>query len=269
MDKSDFHFKKEFGQNFIFDKNYLTSLVSKLSLSSDVNVLEIGSGMGSLSTILASNFRRVVSYEIDKTLTEHLENVSKDYSNLTFVFKDILREDMSVIDELFDGEDYVLVANLPYYITSEIIFRFLLHSRKLSSICVMVQKEVADRLSSPPSCKEYGIPSVILGTFASCKIVQYVPRTIFTPQPNVDSAMIRIDIDRHKFDIRDVDAFCDFVSRCFNMKRKTLVNNLLKGGYDKSKIITALEELNISSTARPETLSPKDFVSLFEVLGEK
>lgn len=263
MDNKDFRFKKEFGQNFIFDKNFLVSLVKKLNLPPKINVLEIGSGMGTLTAVLAENFNKVVSFEIDKTLTEHLGDVQSHYDNLNIVFKDILSMDMCQVDNMFGGESYFMIANLPYYITSEIIFRFLLSSKNLVSMFVMVQKEVALRFCSTPSHKEYGIPSVLLDTFANCHIVEQVPRRMFTPQPNVDSAVIAINIDKTKFHIDREQNYCDFVSKCFAMKRKTLVNNLIKAGIDKEKITKALASYNIQLTSRPENLSSAQYVQLF------
>lgn len=260
-----FKFKKQFGQNFIFDKNYLLSFLNSLSLPSDSNILEIGAGMGTLSECLASKYRKVVSYEIDRTLIEHLSTIQDNYDNLAFVFKDILKEDIEDIENNFDGH-YHMIANLPYYITSEIIFRYLINSRKLSSMTVLVQKEVAERFCAKSGTRDYGVPSVILDTFSTCKILKYVPRTLFTPQPNVDSAFITIDINRDKFKINNIDAFEKFVSNCFKMKRKTLCNNLLKMSFEKDFILSVFSGLSLSPTARPEELNSSEYVSLFLAL---
>ena len=265
MKDKDFNFKKQFGQNFIFDKNFLNSLVEGFCLPSDINVLEIGAGMGTLSTTLASNFRNVLSFEIDKTLTEHLQALESD--NLKFVFKDILKQDIQEIEDYFGKENYYMIANLPYYITSQIIFKFLFETTKLSSMFVMVQREVGERFCALPGGKDYGVPSALLATFSNCKIVKFVPRKMFVPQPNVDSCIIRIDIDRTKYVISDIKKYSDFVSKCFQMKRKTLMNNLTKMGKEKTICINALEELGLNLSVRPEQLSAEQFVKLFDLLS--
>lgn len=270
MENKNFRFKKEFGQNFIFDTNFITSFVRKFDIPSDSNIVEIGAGMGTLTEVLAKNFKRVVSFEIDKTLTEKLRELESGYQNLTVVFGDILEQKLSDIERMFDGEKYFVVANLPYYITSQIIFKFLFESQKLDSMFVMVQREVGERYCAKSGTKEYGIPSVMLGTFAETKIVQQVSRKMFTPMPNVDSCIIRIKLDRNKFDIADQDKFHKFVSGCFAMKRKTLANNLKKMGYNEGQISSTLNALSLIPTIRPENISPEDYVTMFNLLcGEK
>ena len=265
MKDKDFNFKKQFGQNFIFDKNFLNSLVEGFDLPKDINVLEIGAGMGTLSTTLASHYSRVLSYEIDKTLTEHLRSLESD--NLKFVFKDILKQDIGEIESYFGGKEYYMIANLPYYITSQIIFKFLFDSSNLKSMFVMVQKEVGERFCAGPGGKDYGIPSVLLATFADCKIVKNVSRKMFVPQPNVDSCIIRIDLQKVKYAIKSAQKYSDFVSKCFQMKRKTLMNNLAKMGLDKERCIDALQKLSIALDSRPEMLGAEQYVKLFDLLS--
>ena len=269
MEKKNFRFKKEFGQNFIFDTNFITSFVVKFDMPNDSNIVEIGAGMGTLTEVLAKNFKRVVSFEIDKTLTEKLQGLENDYQNLTVVFGDILEQKMCDIEKVFNGEKYFVVANLPYYITSQIIFKFLFESQELDSMFVMVQKEVGERYCAKSGSKEYGIPSVMLGVFAETKIVQQVSRKMFTPMPNVDSCIIKIKLNRNKFEISDQDKFHKFVAGCFAMKRKTLSNNLKKMGYNEGQILTTLDALSLISTIRPEDISPEDYVKMFNLLCEK
>ena len=262
----DFKFKKQFGQNFIFDKNFMSSLVRDFNLEPNSQILEIGAGAGVLTEVLATNFEKVVSFEIDKTLTEHLTNIENNYKNLKFVFNDVLSVDTKEIDDFFT-QDYFLIANLPYYITSQIIFKFLFESQKISQMFVMVQKEVGERFCAKPSTKDYGIPTVLINTFGSCKIVKNVSRTVFKPVPNVDSCIIKIDIDKSKFVLKDKKQYIKFVSNCFKMKRKTLYNNLSSNGYEKEKTILAIKELGLSETVRPENLTEKQFVELFNKLN--
>ncbi len=266
MERNNFRFKKEFGQNFIFDTNFITSFVEKFDIPKGSNIVEIGAGMGTLTEVLSKKFNRVVSFEIDKTLTEKLQELEKKYQNLTVVFGDILQQKMSDVEKLFDGEKFFVVANLPYYITSQIIFKFLFESKNLDSMFVMVQREVGERYCAKNGSKEYGIPSVMLGAFAETKVVQQVSRKMFTPMPNVDSCIIKIKLDRNKFEILDQDKFHKFVAGCFAMKRKTLSNNLKKMGYNEGQIQNVLNELSLISTIRPEDVSVENFVAMFNIL---
>lgn len=266
MEKENFRFKKEFGQNFILDKNFLQSVVSSLKLGTDSEILEIGAGFGSLSETLADNFKKVVSFEIDKTLTEHLLDVEKRHDNLTFIISDVLKESIDTVESHFDGE-YYMVANLPYYITSQIIFKFLFETKNLRKMFVMVQKEVGERFCAKEKTKDYGVPTVLLNAFGETRILKNVKRQMFTPPPKVDSCIIEIDIDRNKFDIKDREKFVAFVKNCFKMKRKTLVNNLSTFIDNKGKIVKVLESMGLSLTVRPEELTAEQFVTLHTLLG--
>lgn len=261
----DFHFKKQFGQNFIFDKVLLSSIVNSLNFNNNTNVLEIGAGAGVLTEVLAENFNKVVSFEIDNTLISHLQTLQQNHKNLSFVFNDVLKVETSSIDKMFNGE-YSIIANLPYYITSQIIFKFLFESNNIKNIAVMVQKEVAERFCAKISTKAYGIPTVLINSFGCCTIVKNVPRTVFTPVPNVDSCVINISVDKNKFNISNKTEYINFVSNCFKMKRKTLYNNLTSFGYDKNQCINVLNSLNLQQTIRPENLTAEQYVNLFNTL---
>lgn len=263
----DFNFKKQFGQNFIFDKNFLQSLVKGFNLPATTNVLEIGAGAGTLTEVLAQNFKRVLSVEIDKTLREHLEELSLKYQNLRFVFEDVLNVDTGFFDNYFNGDDFCLIANLPYYITTQIIFKFLFETKNLKQMFVMVQKEVGERFCAKHSTKDYGIPTVLINTFGSAKIVKHVPRTLFTPMPNVDSCILNISIDATKFNIKDSKHYNGFISNCFKMKRKTLYNNLSSSGIDKDKVKAAILKLNLVESVRPENLTAQNYFDLYNLLN--
>ncbi|MBQ9792442.1 MAG: ribosomal RNA small subunit methyltransferase A [Clostridia bacterium] len=262
----DFKFKKQFGQNFILDKNFMTSLVRDFNLDGQTLVLEIGAGAGVLTEVLSENFKKVISFEIDKTLTEHLQNIESKHNNLKFVFKDILSVETQEVDDMFNGQEYALIANLPYYITSQIIFKFLFASN-VSKMYVMVQKEVGVRFCAKNSTKDYGIPTVLIDSFGSCKIVRNVSRTVFKPIPNVDSCIIKIEKDKNKFSIKDNKKYIEFVSNSFKMKRKTLYNNLTTAGYEKEKVISSIKDLGLTETVRPENLTAEQFVLLFNKLS--
>lgn len=257
----DFRFKKEFGQNFIFDTSFLQEIVKSFSLDKNSSVLEIGAGMGTLTSVLCENTKKVVSFEIDKTLKERLQKLEGTYPNLKVYFEDILSKKIDDIENLFE-EDYYIVSNIPYYITSPIIFKFLLESKRLKKMYLMVQKEVAERLASKKSHKEYGASTVILNTFASCRILKIVDKSHFKPVPKVDSAVIEIDLKKNKFDIKNVKNYIDFVSLCFKMKRKTLFNNLIKS-FSENRINKLFVEKNFSKNIRPEEVEVEDFVFMY------
>lgn len=262
---SNFKFKKQFGQNFIFDKNFLLSLVNQFNLNKNSQILEIGAGAGTLTEVLAQNFKKVISFEIDKTLKENLLLLQNKYQNLQFIFEDILKSQTSSIDKMFEN-DFYLIANLPYYITSQIIFKFLIQSKKIKKMFVMVQKEVGERFSANPSTRDYGVPSVLINTFGSCKILKQVNRKMFTPQPKVDSCVIEISIEKNKNNINDAKNYSTFITNCFSMKRKTLYNNLVKMGYPKEDILENFKILNITQNSRPENLTSQTYVNLYNTL---
>ncbi len=268
LEKTKFNFKKQFGQNFIFDKNFLLSLVKLFDLPTQTNVLEIGPGAGTLTEVLAKNFKKVLSIEIDKTLQENLLEIKQNYNNLDFWFKDVLKVNTEDIESYFNGENFVIIANLPYYITSQIVFKFLFEAKFLTKMFVMVQKEVGLRYCAKENSKEYGIPTIILNTFGNVKILKNVDKKMFTPMPKVDSCMIEIDIDKNKFGINDFDKYCNFVSNCFKMRRKTLQNNLTVFGFEKQKIKDTFNALNLEQNVRPENLSCEQFVNLFNLINK-
>lgn len=167
----NFKFKKEFGQNFIFDGNLLSAIVSDAEITSDDEVLEIGAGAGTLTKKICEKAKKVVSYEIDKNLTEHLMDIQKQNGNLTVVMRDALKEDISEIEKHFEG-NYKIVANLPYYITSPMIFKFLEQTNRVKSMTVMVQKEVAERFSAKENSKDYGISTIMINYYADVKYLR-------------------------------------------------------------------------------------------------
>ena len=262
--QKDFNFKKQFGQNFIFDTNFLNALVKVFNLPPQTCVLEIGAGAGTLTEVLSQNFKKVVSVEIDKTLQQTLIPLTQKYNNLSFIFDDVLNISLTDIENNFDNS-YVMIANLPYYITSQIIFKFL-YSNKLTEMFVMVQKEVCERFCAKESTKDYGIPTVLINTFGSAKIVKNVGKKMFTPMPKVDSCIINIKLQKDKFNVKNVQKYSNFVSNCFKMKRKTLYNNLSSCGFEKEKIISCIEQLNLTALVRPENLTAEQFVALYNLL---
>lgn len=263
MNIENFNFKKNFGQNFISDQNLLSAIISDAGVTKADNVLEIGAGAGTLTSKLAENAKRVISYEIDKTLTEHLQNLCSQYSNLSIYIKDGLKASITEIEKDFNGEKYMVVANLPYYITSPLIFKFVEETNSVNSITVMVQKEVAERYNAKPNSKEYGIATIMLNYYADVQYLRTVNRNMFKPSPNVDSALIKVIPKSDKPKAKDSGKFKKLVQSAFSMRRKTLINNLTKNfGANKENLITLIEKLNKPLTVRAEELSISDFIYL-------
>lgn len=258
----DFVFKKKFGQNFLSDKNLLIAIADDAQIASNSNVLEIGAGAGSLTSVLDEKAKKVISFEIDRDLKEHL--LSLNLKNTEFVFDDFMNADLKEIEKKFNG-NYKVVANLPYYITTPIIFKFLENAQMLESLTIMVQKEVAQRVCSDVGGKEYGILTVMTNFYGTPKITRVVKRQMFHPQPNVDSAILQIEIEKNKFSDVDKEKFSKFVKACFSMRRKTLLNNL-GSIYDKQKLKKIFDEKTLSR--RAESFSLEEFVENFKKCKE-
>ena len=260
-------FNKKFGQNFISDKNLLAAIVKDANITKDDDVLEIGAGAGALTEELAKAAKKVVSYEIDKTLTEHLDQVSKKYENLTIKIQDALKTKICELEKDFEGK-YCLVANLPYYITSPLIFKFLEETENCKSITVMVQKEVGERFCAKSGDKNYGIPSVMINFYCNCKITRNVSRKMFFPEPNVDSCVIRLDKKNFDYNKTFIDRFKRVVNSAFAMRRKTLANNLTKSlGVSREQCLNAILKIGKSENVRAEELSLEDFINLTNELA--
>lgn len=256
----EFVFKKKFGQNFISDKNLLNAIADDAEICADDEVLEIGAGAGSLTQVLSEKSKKVVSFEIDKDLIDHL--LSLELKNVEFIFGDFLQSDLQEIEAKFEKK-YKVVANLPYYITTPIIFRFLEEAHKLDNLTIMVQKEVAERVCAKVGGKDYGILTVMTNFYGTPKITRIIKRQMFFPVPNVDSALLNIKIeDKHPH--IDKQLFLKFVKACFSMRRKTLLNNLLTI-YSKEKIKSTLSEEILSK--RAEQFSLEQFIEIFNKLN--
>lgn len=256
----NFVFKKKFGQNFISDKNLLSAIAGDAQIEKNDNVLEIGAGAGSLTQELSSRAKKVVAFEIDKDLCETL--LALKLSNIAFVFEDFMKFSAAEVEKKFGGEKFKVVANLPYYITTPIIFKLLEECQNLQSLTIMVQKEVAERVCAQPGGKDYGILSVMVAFYGSAKITRIIGRQMFFPQPNVDSALLHIDIENAHPNV-DNEKFLKFIKTCFSMRRKTLLNNL-SAAYSKQELKTLLGEETLKR--RAETFSLDEFLEMFEKL---
>jgi len=258
----DFVFKKNLGQNFIFDTNLLNAIVADSTVTKDDLVIEVGAGAGTLTESLANHAKQVISFEIDEKLRPILSELEKKHSNLKIEFMDILKSDISK----FVGEKkFRVVANLPYYITTPIIFHFLA-CENLQSITVMVQKEVAERFVAKPNTENYGAVTAQLAAYGNAKITRIVNKSMFTPPPKVDSAIVRLDISK-KQGVKNFKVLQKLIAASFAMRRKTLVNNLISGfGISREKAENLVKEVGFVLTIRGEVLGIDDFIKLANLI---
>ena len=258
--------KKAYGQNFLTDKELLTNIVLNAGVTKDDTVLEIGCGAGALTTALCQSAKKVVGYEIDERLKPVLGEVLSDYDNVEIVFKDVMKEKLSDIEKKLGG-NYILVANLPYYITTPIVMRFLENSEKLKGMVIMVQEEVANRFAAKAGTSDYGAITVGINLRGSAEVVMRVPREKFTPAPNVDSAVAKINIENGKFLGVDMNAVRNVVRCGFSSRRKMLVNNLMNtyklSRTDAEKVLNLA---NIPSSVRGENLTAEEYVNLCDAI---
>lgn len=268
LKESEFHFSKKFGQNFITDTNLLNAIVSDAGITCDDTVLEIGAGGGTLTKALAKVARRVVSFEIDNNLQPVLAKTLSNNHNVEIYFKDILSLDIKDINAIMGGE-YKLVANLPYYITTPIIFHFLENITPIVSLTVMVQKEVADRMCASASESSYGALTVSIKTVAEVTLTRTVNRALFYPVPNVDSAIVRMDI-RKLEGIENRKILSETIKCAFLMRRKTLINNMT--AYFKMSRVQSEEillQMKLDYRIRGEALNIGQFVELANLLAAR
>ena len=269
-DKNDkFFYKKSLGQNFLTDEKLLDGIVEKAGVNENSVVLEIGCGAGALTAALAKRAKKVVGYEIDARLLPTLNRMANERKNVEIINKDVMKEELSDIEKRLDDE-YLLVANLPYYITTPVIMRFLENSEKIKGMAVMVQEEVADRLTAKAGTSDYGAITVAIDLRGGARIIERVGREKFTPVPNVDSAVVKIDIEKNKFAGEDFVEIRDAVKCGFNSRRKTLVNNIMN--YYKADRKTAesvIADCGFNPLCRGEQLTAENYARLSNALKGK
>jgi 16S rRNA (adenine1518-N6/adenine1519-N6)-dimethyltransferase len=265
LQANGFAFKKQFGQNFITDENLLLSIVDKSGVDETSTVIEIGCGAGTLTRAIAKRAKQVYAYEIDTKLKPVLEQTLAGVDNAEVIFKDFLKIRLDELEKTLPP--YRVVANLPYYITTPLIMQFIEHSKKCLSLTIMVQEEVAERLCASPNTPEYGAITANIALRGECTIIKRVKRDMFYPRPNVDSAVVRIDIVEERLKVEDKELYKKVVQAAFSSRRKTLENNLVnvfKLSREQAKGVIA--KCGIDEKARGETLSPNDFATLSEAL---
>jgi 16S rRNA (adenine1518-N6/adenine1519-N6)-dimethyltransferase len=269
LEKYGFSFKKSLGQNFLIDTNILRKIVESANINTQTGVIEIGPGIGALTEQLAKQAKKVISFEIDQRLIPILNETLSSYPNVKIIHEDILKADVrkAIEDELAEVEKIMVVANLPYYITTPIIMKLLEEQLPISGLVMMLQKEVADRMSAKPGTKNYGSLSIAVQYYTKAEIVMTVSKTVFVPQPNVDSAVIKLTMREHPLVKVINENFFFFITKsCFAQRRKTLLNNLTsqlpEGKEKKDTILKILNEINIDPARRGESLTIEEFAQL-------
>lgn len=263
--KHGFKFKKRFGQNFITDPGILNKIVDVAEITKDDLVIEVGPGLGTLTKTIAERAGRVITIEIDKDLIPILQETLEGLDNVDVVEGDALKLnlDQLVLEKLGELKPYKIVANLPYYITTPLIMHFLEEGYNVERIVVMVQKEVAERIVANPGTKEYGALTVNLQLFTQAKIAFTVPRHVFTPKPDVDSAIVDLVVRKEPlYPIQDREFLRKIITAAFGQRRKNLLNSLGSLTIDKKILNEAMEGINLDSRRRGETLSLEEFVLL-------
>lgn len=273
LKKYRFSFKRSLGQNFLIDTNILKKIVSFAQLDEKSGVIEIGPGIGALTEQLARTSKKVVAVEIDQRLLPILKDTLSPYENVKVIHQDMLEADVQKIieDEFIETDDIMVVANLPYYVTTPIIMKLLEEHIPIRGIVCMLQKEVAERISAKPGTKDYGSLSIAVQYYTEAETVMIVPKTVFVPQPNVDSAVIRLTKrEKPAVIVKDEGFFFQVTRSSFAQRRKTLLNNLTSqlpdGKQKKEEILRALDVSGIDPTRRGETLSLAEFGLLSDEL---
>ena len=273
LKKHGFTFKKSLGQNFLTEPNILRKIVETAGIDENTNVIEVGPGIGALTEQLARNAAQVLAFEIDDRLLPVLQDTLAPYPNVTVVHQDVLEADLvKTTGEVFTKDLPIkVVANLPYYITTPIMMHFLESDLPVAEMVVMMQREVADRISAAPGTKAYGSLTIAVQYYMEAKLAFIVPKTVFVPQPNVDSAILKLTRrPTAAVAVTDEQAFFRLTKAAFQLRRKTLWNNLLHA-YGKDDAIKAwltksLEEADIDPKRRGETLSLAEFAALSNAL---
>ncbi|MCR4697587.1 MAG: 16S rRNA (adenine(1518)-N(6)/adenine(1519)-N(6))-dimethyltransferase RsmA [Lachnospiraceae bacterium] len=262
--------QKRYGQNFLVDSNVLNKIVESAGITKEDTVLEIGPGIGSLTQYLCESAKNVICVEIDTKMIPVLEDTLSEYENVRVINEDILKVDIDSLIKESGADKIKVVANLPYYITTPIIMGLLEKEANIDSITVMIQKEVALRMQEGPGSKDYGALSLAVAFYSDANIKMTVSPNCFIPRPNVDSAVIRLDVlDEPKVSVKDKDRMFRIIKGAFEQRRKTLTNALSHSSAfktDKNNIEKALLEMGKSPSIRGEELTLEEFAHLSDIL---
>lgn len=263
---SDFNFKKKYGQNFLVDVNIVNKIVSDIDVLPNSLVIEIGCGDGRLTKVLCEKFDKVLGYEIDLEVKERLLYNLSCFDNVEVIFDDFLNRNVNDDLSKYCFDNLYIVANLPYYITTPIITKFIDDGIDVDKIIVMVQKEVGDRLSSKPNSKDYGSLTVFINYYFEVKKLFTVSKNVFVPKPNVDSVVISLEKKKNKLYVKNDKLFFKLVRDSFRQKRKTLRNNLKE--YDMDIVGSVLCKYGYNTDVRAEALPLEIFVAISNELSK-
>ena len=270
INKFNIRANKRYGQNFLIDDNILENIVSSSNIGKEDLVIEIGPGLGNLTEYILQNCKYALLVEIDPKMIEVLEYRFNDRNNFKLVNEDILKVDVdnmvkSIEEEIgYKFKNIRVVANLPYYITTPILFKLLEDENKIDTITVMIQKEVAERMVASPKSKEYGILTLMVEYFSDAKIEVIVPNSSFIPEPGVTSAVISLS-KRSKYNVKNEKLFFELIHKAFAQRRKKMTNSLIAGKFnnmEKEEIESLFEKCNISLNARAEELEIEKYIEI-------
>ncbi|MGX7100084.1 16S rRNA (adenine(1518)-N(6)/adenine(1519)-N(6))-dimethyltransferase RsmA [Globicatella sanguinis] len=273
MRRYDIKMKKSLGQNFLIEPQILDKMIETGQIDHHTTVVEIGPGIGALTEFLARNAKEVIAFEIDSRFVEILKETLSDYENVTIHHQDILKVNFndSIYQNLHDAERLVVVANLPYYITTPIIMNLIESNLKFDQLVMMMQKEVAERMTATVNTKSYNSLTLAIQNTMDAKIAFIVPKSVFIPQPNVDSAVLSLTRLEHPIaEVDNLEKFHHLIQTCFVQRRKTIWNNLRNAAKDLNlsldQLETALDKAQIEKTRRAESLTLEDYQRLYNAI---
>ncbi|MEG0364222.1 MAG: 16S rRNA (adenine(1518)-N(6)/adenine(1519)-N(6))-dimethyltransferase RsmA [Erysipelotrichales bacterium] len=266
LDKYDLLAKKSFGQNFLIDNNIVRNIVKEAQVDKDTCVIEIGPGIGGLTYELAKHAKKVVAIEIDNRMKPVLEDTLSEYDNVDIVFDDFLKIDLvSLVNEHFDKDDQiVVVANLPYYITTAILIKLFEHQSQINLIRIsaMMQREVGLRLSAKKDTKDYNSLTILTQYYSKPKLAIKVPKSVFIPAPKVDSVVVSFELIKDQEKPVNEKLFFTLLRLLFKQRRKTILNNLNEYYHDKEKTTKVLNALELDTKLRAENLTLDDIIEM-------
>lgn len=273
LNQYGFDFKKSLGQNFLIDVNIIHKIIDASDIDEHTGIIEIGPGMGSLTEQLAKHAQKVLSFEIDQRLIPVLDDTLAPYDNVTIINEDILKADIAtyVHQHLADCDKIMVVANLPYYITTPILLNLMQQTLPIDGYVVMMQKEVGERLNAQVGTKAYGSLSIVAQYYTETSKVLTVPKSVFLPLPNVDSIVVKLmKREAPQVQVDNENEFFKLTKAAFSQRRKTINNNyqslFKEGKKNKALIAEWLESSGIDPKRRGETLSIKEFALLYNNL---
>lgn len=265
--------KKRFGQNFLIDENIVDRIVDESNISKEDIVIEIGPGLGNLTEILLSKAKLVVAFEIDEDMIRVLNGRFKNLDNFILINKDVLQVNIKEVlkENNIENSNIKLVANLPYYITTPIMFKIFEEADYIKSMTIMVQKEVADRIVANTKTKDYGVLTINTKYYGQAEKLFDVPNTSFVPAPNVTSSIVKIDIC-NRYDVENTEMFFKTIKAAFSQRRKKLLNSIENSNmfnFEKEKLKTILQECNISENARAEEIDIETYIVLSDKINNE